>query len=62
MQIEHASTVVWFWRLVPIILGGAGGYAFYRIVGCRSGTCPITSNPWISTIYGAILGALMVPK
>jgi len=28
-------------------------------VGCATGTCPLTSNPIISTIYGAVLGAVV---
>jgi hypothetical protein len=45
-----------------IILGitttiGAGlGYAYYYFVGCKSGTCPISSNWLISTLYGAAIG------
>jgi hypothetical protein len=27
-------------------------------VGCASGACPITSNPWVSTIYGMVMGGL----
>jgi len=42
-----------------VILGGVAGFAYYRLVGCSSGTCPITSNPWISTGYGAAFGALI---
>ena len=44
-------------RLVlGIVLGAAGGFAYYRFVGCSSGACPITGNPYISTIYGAVIG------
>ncbi|MGA9119574.1 MAG: DUF6132 family protein, partial [Bacteroidota bacterium] len=39
--------------LIPIALGAAGGYAYYRFIGCKSGMCPITSNPWLSMLYGA---------
>jgi len=42
-----------------VILGAAAGYAYYRFVGCSSGACPITSNPWISTGYGALMGLLV---
>ena len=42
------------------ILGAIGGYSYYHYVGCLSGTCPITSNPLISTLYGAMLGGLLL--
>lgn len=42
------------------LIGGILGYALYRFVGCSTGTCPITSNPWISTIYGVVIGLLVV--
>jgi hypothetical protein len=38
--------------------GGALGFAYYYFVGCSSGTCPISSNPYISTLYGAFVGFL----
>ena len=42
-----------------VVGGGSLGYAYYRFIGCASGTCPITSNPYISTIYGAVMGYMM---
>lgn len=42
-----------------VILGAAGGYAYYHFIGCVSGTCPITSNPYISTAYGAVFGLVL---
>ncbi len=44
--------------LIGIVVGMLAGYAYYYYIGCQSGTCPITSNPYISIIYGAILGYL----
>jgi len=42
---------------VLYVAGGAVvGYGYHKIVGCRSGTCPITANPYISTLYGALVG------
>jgi len=41
------------------VIGAVLGYAYYRFIGCTSGACPITSNPWISTIYGALMGFLI---
>jgi hypothetical protein len=43
--------------IIGIVIGAAAGFALYRFVGCSSGTCPITGNPYISTIYGAAMGA-----
>ena len=41
------------------ILGSAGGYLYWYYIGCSSGTCPITSSPVISTIWGALMGGLL---
>ena len=41
-----------------IVTGSIGGYLYYHFVGCVSGTCPITSKPLNSTLYGALIGAL----
>lgn len=40
------------------VVGGTLGYLYYKKIGCASGTCPITSNPYASIIYGAIMGIL----
>ncbi len=45
--------------IVGATVGGILGFALYRFVGCSSGACPITSNPWVSTILGAVVGALL---
>jgi hypothetical protein len=45
--------------LIGAVLGGGLGFAYYRFVGCSTGTCPLTSNPVISTIYGAVLGVFI---
>lgn len=42
------------------VLGAIGGYLYYYFVGCASGTCAITSNPLNSTVYGAIMGSLLL--
>lgn len=45
--------------LVGLVLGGAVGFAWYKLVGCATGACPLTSNPITSTLYGAAVGALL---
>jgi hypothetical protein len=44
--------------LIGVLLGGIGGYGWYRLVGCSTGACPLTSNPTISTLYGVLIGLL----
>lgn len=44
---------------IGVVIGGVAGFALYRFVGCASGACPITSNPWISTIMGMVMGGLV---
>ncbi|HWQ59361.1 MAG TPA: DUF6132 family protein [Clostridia bacterium] len=41
------------------LAGAAGGYLYYRFVGCATGACPLTSNPVVSTLYGGIIGFLI---
>lgn len=45
--------------LIGIVVGGGLGFGWYKFVGCSSGACPLTSHPVVSTIYGAVLGALI---
>lgn len=44
---------------IGAVAGGGLGFTYYKFVGCSAGTCPLTSHPLISTIYGMILGALV---
>lgn len=40
-------------------LGGAAlGYGWFRVVGCSTGSCPLTSHAWSATLYGLVLGLL----
>jgi phage shock protein E len=45
--------------LIGGVLGAIAGYLYWQQVGCTSGTCMITSKPLNSTIYGAVMGALL---
>jgi len=47
------------YQIIGAVVGGAIGYAAYRFIGCSSGACPITSNPYVSIIIGALLGAML---
>ncbi len=45
--------------LIGIIAGAMAGYLYYHFIGCASGSCAITSKPLNSTLYGALMGAVL---
>jgi hypothetical protein len=45
--------------LLGLVVGGGAGFGWYKLVGCSTGTCPLTSNPVISTLVGAVFGVLV---
>lgn len=47
-------------RPVLFALGGAlAGLAWYKLVGCSTGSCAITSSPVNSMLYMALVGWLL---
>ena len=49
-------------KIIQIVLGlvGAlGGFLYWKFVGCQSGTCPIQSVWYWSTLWGAVVGYLV---
>lgn len=54
-----------FFRIIPLVsiiglvIGIIGGYLYYSLVGCKTGTCAITSNPWLSMLWGGVMGYLL---
>lgn len=50
--------------MLKYIIGAAAGgllgyFVLYRLIGCSGGSCAITANPYISVVYGIILGLLL---
>ncbi len=45
--------------IIGAVVGAAFGLGYYQLVGCPTGACPLTRNPWITTIYGAVMGVLV---
>lgn len=39
-------------------IGGILGFGYYYFIGCNCGSCPISSNWHISTLYGAVMGLI----
>ncbi|PWJ55058.1 hypothetical protein CLV98_11579 [Dyadobacter jejuensis] len=46
--------------IIGIGAGALAGYLYWYMVGCDSGTCAITSKPFNSTLYGAVMGGLLL--
>jgi hypothetical protein len=50
-----------FWKpFVAVALGSIAGFMYYHFIGCSSGSCAITSNPVMSTVWGGLLGLFLV--
>ena len=46
--------------VIGAVAGGIIGYfVLYRLIGCSSGSCPMTANPYLSTIIGIVMGLLV---
>jgi hypothetical protein len=45
--------------IIGLVAGAIGGYIYYIKIGCTSGTCPLTSNPYLSILWGAAMGYLV---
>lgn len=45
--------------VLGVVAGAVLGFLYSRFIGCRTGTCPLTSNPYSATLYGAVLGGLL---
>ena len=44
--------------IIFTIIGAIGGFLYWKFVGCISGTCPIQSVWYWSTLWGAAFGYL----
>jgi len=50
-----------FWKpFIAISIGAVGGFLYYYYVGCVSGACAITSNPYMSVLMGGFIGYFVV--
>jgi hypothetical protein len=48
------------WRAaLGLALGAGAGAAYAHFVGCRTGTCPLTSNVWTAALFFGFSGALV---
>ena len=45
--------------IIFTFLGMLGGFLYWKYVGCLSGSCPIKSVWYWSTLYGGLIGLLL---
>jgi hypothetical protein len=59
--VKEFFTSWYFWKpFLAIAVGGTAGFLYYHFVGCSSGTCAITSNPYMSVVMGSFFGFFLV--
>jgi len=42
--------------ILGLVVGAVLGFAYQKLVGCRTGTCPLTATPLRTMIYGGVMG------
>ena len=49
--------------MLKIVIGTAAGalvgFLSYRFIGCKTGACPLNSNPWVSMAVWGLIGFLV---
>lgn len=45
--------------LIGALTGAVAGYFWYRLIGCRQGTCYIMRHRTLAIIYWTLFGALL---
>jgi hypothetical protein len=47
-----------YFIIIFTTIGALGGFLYWKFVGCISGTCPIKSVWYLSTLWGVAFGYL----
>lgn len=50
---------IWWITAIGVLLGALAGWAYWYQWGCTAG-CAITGHPVNSSLYGALMGGLVV--
>lgn len=59
---EHLKSRNFVITLAAVVVGSVAGYLYYHFVGCSSGSCAITGNPYSSVIFGGLFGYFLVNR
>jgi len=44
--------------IILTLAGASGGFLYWKFIGCQTGTCPIKSVWYWSTLFGSLIGYL----
>ena len=44
--------------LLGILSGALVGLLYWNFIGCNGGSCPLTSNPYQTTLFGGLIGGV----
>jgi hypothetical protein len=47
-----------YFIIIFSLAGAIGGFLYWKFIGCESGTCPIKSKWYLSTLWGLAFGYL----
>lgn len=60
-SVKEFFSSSYFWKpFAGVMIGATGGFLYYYFIGCSSGSCAITSNPYMSAMMGGFLGFFLV--
>ncbi len=46
-------------QIIFLVVGAVGGLVYWKLVGCKTGTCPIKSVWYWTMLWGAVMGYLV---
>jgi len=44
--------------ILGLVVGAVLGFAYQKLVGCGTGTCPLTATPLRTMLYGGVMGLI----
>ena len=45
--------------VIGALAGAVLGLLAYRFIGCRTGACPLTANPYVAMVIWGLMGLLV---